>query len=117
MTHQEHQITFRKGKPVFYETPEQKAARQLFTDHLAQHRPEEPYIGPVRLITKWIWPCIKQHPMEGYKTTKPDTDNLIKMFKDCMTGGYWIDDAQVASEITEKFYGNTTGIYVRVEKL
>ena len=30
-----------------------------------------------------------------YRTTKPDTDNLQKLLKDCMTAtGFWTDDAQ-----------------------
>ena len=40
------------------------------------------------------------------------------MLKDVMTEvGFWKDDAQVASEIAEKFYAKIPGIYVRVEKL
>lgn len=53
-----------------------------------------------------------------WKTTKPDTDNMIKLLKDCMTRtGFWVDDAQVCSEITEKFWGDVSGIYVMVEQL
>ena len=49
--------------------------------------------------------------------TKPDTDNLQKLFKDCMTKlGFWKDDARVASEIAEKFWSEVVGIYVRVEE-
>jgi Holliday junction resolvase RusA-like endonuclease len=31
--------------------------------------------------------------------------------------GYWEDDALVASEITEKFWADTPGIYIRIEEL
>ena len=118
VTHQEHKVTMRNDKPVFYETQEQKAVRRMFEGYLAKYKPEQLLAGPVRLITKWIWSCDQKHLHGSYKTTKPDTDNLIKMFKDCMTRcGYWKDDAQVASEITEKLYGSTPGIYVRVEEL
>ena len=30
--------------------------------------------------------------------------------------GYWNDDAQVTSEISEKFWAKIVGIYVRVEE-
>ena len=30
---------------------------------------------------------------------------------------YWEDDAQVCSEITEKFFGERPGIYVLVEQI
>ena len=70
----------------------------------------------------WIWPCDyivgEMHANGEWKTTRPDTDNLIKLFKDCMTRThYWQDDAQVCSEITEKFFGDKPGIYVRVEPI
>jgi len=53
-----------------------------------------------------------------WKTTKPDTDNLIKMLKDCMTtAGFWKDDAIVCSEVTEKFLAFHPGIYVKVVSL
>lgn len=85
--------------------------------HLAGHVPEEKYTGAVRLITKWCFPKGK-HPDGAYKTTKPDTDNMIKLLKDCMTKlGYWTDDALVASEITEKFWADVPGIYIRIEPL
>ncbi len=31
--------------------------------------------------------------------------------------GYWQDDALVASEIAEKFWADTVGIYIKVEQL
>ena len=118
ITQQEHKIAVIKGKPVFYDPPELKTVKNLFLGYLVTHRPEDPFHGPVRLTTKWIWPCRNKHEVGEYKATKPDTDNLLKAFKDCMTSSlYWKDDSQVASEITEKFYGDHPGIYVRVEEL
>lgn len=124
VTQQEHKVRVVNGKPVFYEPPELRSARQLFMDSLIKHVPENPLDGPLQLITKWIWPIEDisgQQRLEEcwqWKTTKPDTDNLIKMLKDCMTRThFWKDDAQVASEITEKFLSGKPGIYVKVVKL
>ena len=118
VTHQEHKVRVIKGKPVFFDPPELKAAKQLFIIFLMHYRPEEPFEGPVRLTTKWIWPCGDKHEDGEYKVTKPDTDNMVKAFKDCMSSCFfWKDDAQVASEITEKFWGTHPGIYVKVESL
>ena len=116
-THQEKQVTVKNGKPVFYDPQELKAARMKLRDYLAKHRPKEPMPGGVRLIVKWCFPR-GVHPDGSYKTTKPDTDNLQKMLKDVMTEvGFWKNDAQVASEIVEKFWAETTGIFIRVEEL
>ncbi len=72
----------------------------------------------MRLITKWCFPVLGKHQSGEYKTSKPDTDNLVKLLKDVMTElHFWKDDAQVASEITEKFWSDLPGIYVKVESL
>lgn len=116
-THQQKQVTIKKGKPIFYDSENVKAIRKLFTEELAPHTPLDPIQGPIRLVTKWCFGkanCKKAQ----WKTTKPDTDNLIKLFKDCMTLlNYWNDDAQVCSEVTEKYWNPVTGIWVHIETL
>lgn len=117
VTHQEKQVNVKNGKPVFYEPPRLANARVKLTAYLSKHIPESPYCGAVRLIVKWCFPKGRHRDGE-YKTTRPDTDNLNKLLKDCMTEcGFWKDDALVASEICEKFWAETSGIYVRIESL
>ncbi|QBX22040.1 resolvase [Streptococcus phage Javan629] len=85
---------------------------------LSAHKPDQKISGPIRLTVKWLFPMTKQSVNGQYKTSKPDTDNLNKLLKDCMTElGFWNDDAQVASEIIEKFWADNVGIYVKVEQL
>ena len=75
-------------------------------------------VGALRPITTWCYPIKGDHRDGEYKTSKPDTENSLKLFKDVMTKlNYWKDDAQVASEITEKFWADIPGIYVCVEEL
>ncbi len=115
VTHQEKRISVRNGKPVVYEDERLRDARQKFTSFLALHTPLEPLEGPVFLQTRWLYLSTKQHAKGTYKTTKPDTDNLVKLFKDCMTKTkFWKDDAQVAAEYTTKLYWNVPGIHVVV---
>lgn len=117
VTHQEKQVRVVKGKPVFYEPAELEDARNKLMAHLAPHAPKEKMTGAVQLVTKWCFPKGK-HADGEYKTTKPDTDNLQKLLKDCMTDcGFWKDDAQVASEIAEKFWAAMSGIYICVTTL
>lgn len=119
-THQSKRFTARSGKIAAYDTPEIVAIREKFEAALAKHAPEQKISGPVRLVTKWCFEITdtKKHRDGEWKATKPDTDNLVKLFKDCMTAtGFWNDDAQVASDIIEKFWANIPGIYVRVERL
>lgn len=116
-THQEKKWRVVKGKPVSYDPPEVLAARSKLTAHLAGHRPERPLEGAVRLLVKWCFPR-GRHQDGEYRITRPDTDNLNKLLKDCMTdAGFWKDDAQVASEICEKFWAEIPGIYICAEEI
>lgn len=119
-THQEKQVRVVKGKPVFYEPAALKAARAKLMGRLAAHKPAKPMKGAVRLLCKWCFPLDKggRHRDGQYRTSKPDTDNLQKLLKDCMTDlGFWEDDAQVASEIAEKFWAAVPGIFIMLEVL
>ena len=123
VTHQEHDVRVVNGKPVFYDPPELKAARQKYQDMLARHRPPEKLTGPLHLHVVWCF-LTKKHPDGAWRTTKPDTDNLQKLLKDCMTRvGFWEDDAQVCSELAEKRWvrgiqgGTASGIWIQVKQL
>ena len=117
-THQQKQVMVRNGKPVFYEPDDLKAARVKLMGHLGQHVPKEKYTTAVRLMTKWCFPITGDRMNGQYKHTRPDTDNLQKLLKDCMSDcGFWTDDALVASEIAEKFWADMPGIYIRIEAI
>jgi Holliday junction resolvase RusA-like endonuclease len=117
VTHQEKKISVKNGKPFVYEPAELKEARSKLMAYLSKNVPEAKYTGAVRLTVKWLFPRGK-HKNGEYKITKPDTDNLNKLLKDCMTEcGFWKDDALVASEICEKFWADNPGIYIKIEEL
>ena len=108
------------GKPYIYKTSELKAARSKLCAHLARHTPAERMTGPVLLVVKWCFPipATSKRRNGEYKTSKPDTDNLQKMLKDCMTETrFWGDDAQVVSEHVEKFWAATPGIYIHAMEI
>lgn len=105
------------GKAYVYTKPEVKEA----ADRIRCRVPmcSTPMQGSVRLITKWLYPTRDVRKNGSYKDTRPDTDNVEKMLKDILTScGYWMDDAQVASEIVEKLwtYGSP-GIFIQIEEL
>ena len=115
ITAQQAHRTTKTGR--HYTDPKALAARALYQTMLAPHRPDTPIAGPVRLVVKFLFP-LQGHRDGEYKTSKPDTDNLVKLLKDAMTDtGFWTDDAQVASEIVEKFHARTTGVYIEVRPL
>lgn len=122
VTHQEKKIRVVHGKPLVYEGSDLKEARAKLTAYVGQHVPERKLQGPIRLIVKWIFPLTKAQKKQEvkwcWKTTKPDTDNLNKLLKDVMTAlKFWQDDAEVASEIIEKFTSDTPGLFISVEEI
>ena len=115
-TAQEKQVRIVRGKPLFYDPEPVKNAKALLVAHLLSHRPPKPYEGPVSLSTVWLFPRGKSHKHGEWRVTKPDTDNLQKLLKDCMTRvGFWNDDAQVCRETVTKRWSRTNpGIHNKV---
>ena len=118
-TAQEQKTGIRNGKPFRYDPPELKAAKAKIRDYVAQHRPETPMTGPVALTVMWCFPITQsgKHYDGEPKITRPDTDNLQKLLKDCMTwAGFWQDDAQVFMETVLKCWADRPGIYIKIEE-
>lgn len=117
-TYQEKQVRVVRGRPVFYDPPAVREARGKLLAHLARFSPERPLAGPVELAAKWCFPLCGGHLNGDYRISRPDTDNLQKLLKDCMTAaGFWMDDAQVASEVCEKFWAAVPGLYICAREL
>lgn len=118
-TAQEKKVTVVGGKPRYYDPAPVKEARKKLTGKLIFHRPDTPLTGPLALTTLWLFPKGKSHKNGEWRSTKPDTDNLQKLLKDCMTKcGFWKDDAQVVRETVEKRWSDDpAGIYIEIEEL
>lgn len=100
---------------VYYKPPKLKEAEAWYMAGLAKDRPEKPLEGGLALMIQFGFPATKQHPHGEPKTTRPDTDNMVKLLKDCLTrSGYWKDDAQVAFEEVTKMYQRIPGVYIMV---
>lgn len=125
VTAQEHKVTVVNGKPRFYDPPELvRAKANIIAALLARHRPTEKLTGPLHLHVVWCF-LTDRHPDGTWRDTKPDTDNLQKLLKDCMTQvGFWEDDAQVCSELVEKRWvrgirkgGTASGIWIQIRQM
>ena len=118
VTAQEHRVAVVKGRPVFYDSKRLKETRRLFETLLKGHTPETPLEGPVGLAVEWRF-LTKSHREGAWRVTRPDTDNLQKLLKDCMTrAGFWRDDAQVCKEVvTKRWARKEPGITIKVVSL
>ena len=116
-TAQQKGVRIVHGKPMFYEKSEVKTARQMFTLELKPHAPEKPSDKPIKLIV-WFAFDVKDKKLWGqYKPTRPDTDNSLKLLKDCMTGLFFKDDSQVVEETVIKTYAEKATIMIRWEEV
>ena len=118
VTAQEYKVMVRGGHPVFYDTPRLKATRALYESALRPFCPAQPLEGALALTVWWYFPS-KLHREGEMRITRPDTDNLEKLLKDCMTHvGFWKDDAQVCHETVVKQWTRTKpGIRIEVTRL
>lgn len=116
-TQQERGCTIINGKRKYYDRGNSDAHQKLKA-YLSQHRPSTPLTGALQVVTKWCFPIKAMHHDGEPYTNKPDADNLCKAFYDIMTElGYWKDDKQIYSSITEKFWAQRPGIYVKIEEV
>jgi Holliday junction resolvase RusA-like endonuclease len=122
-THQMKATRIVKNKVIHYEPENVQETRSKLMAGLGSFAPlptERTLFdkGALRCIVKWCFPMTVKSSDGQWKDTKPDTHNLNKMLFDCMTAcRFWKDDAQVASEIIEKFWSITPGIYIKIERL
>ena len=118
-TAQMKQVRVVNNKPVFYDPAPVKEARKQLIGHLSLHRPDAPLEGPLALTVMWLFPKGRSHKNGEWRTSQPDTDNLQKLLKDCMTKcQFWKDDAQVVREVVEKRWSDEPcGIYIEIQEL
>ena len=104
-----------KMRPLFYEKDEVKKAREQLRIALTPHKPKEPIEGAVELCVTWFFKTKNKKRDGTFRTTRPDTDNIQKLFKDVMTEvGFWKDDSQVCIEAVMKRWALSPGISVTV---
>ena len=105
----------------YFKKSKLKNAEHEFKTALIPHRPLNPSDKPIKLVIWFVFDTKDKHKWGKVKPTRPDTDNYLKLFKDCMTAGkdgrgFWIDDAQVVDEHVLKTYGEVAQIYVSWEE-
>ena len=117
-TSQEKGVRVVRGKPMYYTKAKVQDVKNLYTMLLRTHRPPRPLEGAVALKVCFYYQAKKPHKVGEPKATRPDTDNMVKLLKDCATEcGYWKDDGQVAKELVIKAYGEPCGIYFEAFEL
>lgn len=101
-----------------YKTPQLQAEELRLIKGLKPYVPAEKITGPVMLTVTYVFKPTAKKMRGQWKTTKPDTDNMIKTLKDVMTRmHFWTDDAQVAKESVSKVWDDEPGIHITIQEL
>ena len=116
-TAQQKGVYARNGKVHFYEKEKIKKARNILLSKLLPHRPGVISEKPIKLIVFFSFDVKDKQKWGKYKTTRPDTDNILKILKDLMTGIWFKDDSQVVDERVVKTYSEQASIFIKIEEL
>jgi len=119
-TAQMKKVRFQFGHPVIYTPKKIQLIKKDLISHLEEYKPETPYLGALALRIWWVFPVHNySHKHLEWRTTRPDTDNLEKLLKDCMTeAGFWKDDSLVVKEIVSKYWSRKEyGIGIEILEL
>lgn len=79
----------------------QQAEKNWVATYLRFLRKEEPLEGPLKLSFEFN---MKHAKKKGYHMGRPDIDNLVKFYMDCLNGILYEDDKQVVSLVATKVY-------------
>lgn len=98
------------GHAQMYKTKSLLDLEAKFLAFLAPHAPPEPWDCPIHLSTIWYFKMPEKCSIleaVTWKTTKPDTDNIVKTLKDCLArAGFFRDDALVCCEHIAKLWAS-----------
>lgn len=120
-TAQEKRIAGKKpnGAYKFYKDPKLQVAEDWYCVNLMKSRPPEPLNTAIKLEVLWAYGTKDRKKDKKPKTTRPDTDNMVKLLKDCLTKcGYWKDDALVTDEHLQKIWSvDKPGVYIKIYRI
>lgn len=106
ITEQQHRFGgySKNGKAIIYRDTRLQRARDRMIQEMMRFAPDQPLKGPLQLQVVWYFGTKDKKKIRAiWKTTRPDTDNMLKGLKDCLAEcGYCEDDAQIAHEILTK---------------
>ena len=117
-TSQEKGVQVVGGRPHFYTKKSVQDVKDFYAACLRSKGPPEPFEGALELRVNFYYPVKKPHKQGEPKTTRPDTDNMIKALKDVMTDlGFWKDDAQIVVEHVTKSYSDPSGVQIKIIRI
>lgn len=111
----------RQGRGVYYTPAAIKANAAALAYYAMQHRPSEPFVGPIR--AEYTIECVDHSKAKRgrkapyWKPTAPDCDNLAKQLSDVLQqGGFFTNDAQIVELCVRKLWSDRCCVVVVLEE-
>lgn len=118
-----YQKRYRHGKGRTW-NPSAPDKKKIKKELLAYKNTDTPLLGPVAVELTAFYPFLKswskshREEAEGMvKTTKPDADNISKLYLDAMNGIIYNDDNQVVDLRVQKLYSEEPCVVIDIESL
>lgn len=103
---------------IYYKDNKLQNAEQTFLWALKPHKPKTPAEAPVKLTVRFYFDVKDRSKWGKPKASKPDADNYVKLFIDCMVkAGHLKDDCIIWDLHVSKEYAEKATIYVFMEEL
>jgi len=124
ITAQHKGVSVRGGRAIVFTKQAIKDLERTYCTALAPHRPAHALSGPLRATITFTFPWRAAEPAKNKawgwypRDTKPDADNVVKLFADCLgiVGFFTRGDEQLASLTILKGWGDRPGIRVRLSR-
>ena len=111
-------VTTRGRFPVIYTPKETKEAQNLFISKAKVFKPNEPLKGALKVTINFYKIKPKSYPKKViHWITKPDIDNLQKLYLDSMNKIFYHDDSQVVELISTKKYSDIARVEITIESI
>lgn len=111
------QKRYNRRTGIYFKDNKLQTAEQTFMWALKPHRPKSPSEGPVKLTVRFYFDVKDKSRWGKPKLSKPDADNYVKLFIDCMVKtGHLKDDSIIWDLHVTKEYAEKATIYVDIEE-
>ena len=85
---------------------------------VGRHVPDEALSGPLRVQVRLCFGTRGRHDQGEPHVGKPDLDNFLKGFLDCLTRARVIEDDRMVCELrASKAWADPAGVWLRVEEI
>ena len=116
-------VSLPKGMHMSYQPAKVKQAEATYLSLFMEHAPAQPLDGPLSIMLEFHFPLKKTERKVDkdrgwvFRDTRPDIENLTKLFIDAIAPRYFVDDARICEMTIRKYRAQQTGVRLQISRL